>query len=105
MDQLIKAKQKTPRISGGLIILKAAVAETAVLEAVGGQTDLSSSVGEGEGGNARDCRSYEMVHGRQLRIRAVSYTHLRAHETAIDLVCRLLPSPRDRHRSRMPSSA
>ena len=69
MDQLIKAKQKTPRISGGLIILKAAVAETAVLKAVGGQTDLSSSVGEGEGGSARDCRSYEMVHGRQLRIR------------------------------------
>ena len=24
------------------------------------------------------------------RLKAVSYTHLRAHETAIDLVCRLL---------------
>ena len=44
---------------------------------------------------------------------AVSYTHLRAHETRHDLVCRLLlekkkytsPSPRDKRQSRMPSSA
>ena len=43
----------------------------------------------------------------------VSYTHLRAHETRHDLVCRLLlekkkytsPSPRDKRQSRMPSSA
>ena len=42
----------------------------------------------------------------------VSYTHLRAHETRHDLVCRLLlekkntsPSPRDRQKCRMPSSA
>ena len=43
----------------------------------------------------------------------VSYTHLRAHETRHDLVCRLLlekkkytsPSPRDGLLSRMPSSA
>ena len=42
----------------------------------------------------------------------VSYTHLRAHETVLDLVCRLLlekkhlytsPSPPDRTRTRMPS--
>ena len=45
--------------------------------------------------------------------RSVSYTHLRAHETRHDLVCRLLlekkkytsPSPRDKRQSRMPSSA
>ena len=43
---------------------------------------------------------------------AVSYTHLRAHETRHDLVCRLLlekkthlPSPRDGLLTRMPSSA
>ena len=44
---------------------------------------------------------------------SVSYTHLRAHETRHDLVCRLLlekkkytsPSPRDKRQSRMPSSA
>lgn len=35
----------TPQISGGLIVLKAAVTGTAVLEAVGGQTDLSYSGG------------------------------------------------------------
>ena len=40
---------------------------------------------------------------------AVSYTHLRAHETRHDLVCRLLlekkkPSPRNGLLSRMPSS-
>ncbi|WP_460381803.1 hypothetical protein, partial [Staphylococcus aureus] len=40
----------------------------------------------------------------------VSYTHLRAHETTLHPVCRLLlekilytsPSPRDKRRSRMP---
>ena len=45
--------------------------------------------------------------------KTVSYTHLRAHETRHDLVCRLLlekkkytsPSPRDKRQSRMPSSA
>ena len=40
---------------------------------------------------------------------AVSYTHLRAHETGRNLVCRLLlektPSPRDRQKSSMPSTA
>ncbi|WP_460381685.1 hypothetical protein [Staphylococcus aureus] len=40
---------------------------------------------------------------------SVSYTHLRAHETTLHLVCRLLleksPSPRDYAASRMPSSA
>ena len=51
--------------------------------------------------------------GMVMLIKAVSYTHLRAHETRHDLVCRLLlekkkytsPSPRDKRQSRMPSSA
>ncbi|WP_460379346.1 hypothetical protein, partial [Staphylococcus aureus] len=54
--------------------------------------------------------------GLAQNLEAVSYTHLRAHETCADLVCRLLlekkicllytsPSPRDMRRSRMPSSA
>ena len=29
---------------------------------------------------------------RQKILEAVSYTHLRAHETVLDLVCRLLPA-------------
>ena len=45
------------------------------------------------------CHMYERVgeqirtadlHYRNIRIHAVSYTHLRAHETVLDLVCRLL---------------
>ena len=46
------------------------------------------------------------------RVLPVSYTHLRAHETGRNLVCRLLlekkktsTSPRDRQKSRMPSSS
>ena len=48
---------------------------------------------------------------RETGTSAVSYTHLRAHETGRNLVCRLLlekkktPSPQDRQTSRMPSSA
>ncbi|WP_460379563.1 hypothetical protein [Staphylococcus aureus] len=40
-----------------------------------------------------------------LKTLSVSYTHLRAHETCADLVCRLLLEKRDMRRSRMPSSA
>ena len=36
---------------------------------------------------------------------AVSYTHLRAHETSLHLVCRLLLEKREGPLSRMPSSA
>ena len=40
---------------------------------------------------------------------SVSYTHLRAHETVLDLVCRLLlekkKQPECRHRTHIPSSA
>ena len=36
-------------------------------------------------------RSIELTgSGSDARITAVSYTHLRAHETVLDLVCRLL---------------
>ena len=62
---------------------------------------------------SRTNRDYLFLDER--RIIPVSYTHLRAHETVLDLVCRLLlekknllytsPSPRTRTRSRMPSSA
>ena len=42
-------------------------------------------------------------------IEPVSYTSLRAHDTASSILSRLLlytsPSPRDRQKSRMPSSA
>ena len=55
----------------------------------------------------------DIVNFHPLTNTAVSYTHLRAHETRHDLVCRLLlekkkytsPSPRDKRQSRMPSSA
>ena len=30
------------------------------------------------------------VEANSIRVQAVSYTHLRAHETVLDLVCRLL---------------
>ena len=32
----------------------------------------------------------QMQEGRGLPTKSVSYTHLRAHETVLDLVCRLL---------------
>ena len=44
-------------------------------------------------GDDEICVSILAVEGPRLRIRiadAVSYTHLRAHETVLDLVCRLL---------------
>ena len=65
--------------------------------------------GAGEGGRES--------HTRAGKYAAVSYTHLRAHETGRNLVCRLLlekknncllytsPSPRERQKYRMPSSA
>ena len=34
-------------------------------------------------------KEYKWTHG-DARLTAVSYTHLRAHETVLDLVCRLL---------------
>ena len=40
-------------------------------------------------GQAAAQRQVEML-ARLHRVEAVSYTHLRAHETALDLVCRLL---------------
>ena len=36
----------------------------------------------------------------QQRIAAVSYTHLRAHETVLDLVCRLLLAQKTRYNNR-----
>ena len=32
----------------------------------------------------------DAAHGVDQRLEAVSYTHLRAHETVLDIVCRLL---------------
>ena len=37
--------------------------------------------------------------------RAVSYTHLRAHETVLDLVCRLLLEKKKTRRDNLPSTA
>ena len=41
-------------------------------------------------GGANGREEYFLSAGETRRIRAVSYTHLRAHETVLDLVCRLL---------------
>ena len=38
---------------------------------------------------------FEGIHGYE----AVSYTHLRAHETVLDLVCRLLLEKKKKHNS------
>ena len=36
------------------------------------------------------CSASQRLNGSQIGLGAVSYTHLRAHETVLDLVCRLL---------------
>ena len=41
---------------------------------------------------------YRPVHG--WREAAVSYTHLRAHETVLDLVCRLLLEKKQKHKKK-----
>ena len=50
-------------------------------------------VGEGDNKDRRLIRlanSRPEIHTIFIRFLAVSYTHLRAHETVLDLVCRLL---------------
>ena len=39
----------------------------------------------------------EIVRAARVGIGAVSYTHLRAHETVLDLVCRLLLEKKKQH--------
>ena len=47
--------------------------------------------GGGDAGDVADAhRRGERGHQRRVGADAVSYTHLRAHETVLDLVCRLL---------------
>ena len=43
-----------------------------------------------DGAKITRLRSYSKRLAAQMRLQAVSYTHLRAHETVLDLVCRLL---------------
>ena len=38
-----------------------------------------------------------LIREQQDRPRAVSYTHLRAHETVLDIVCRLLLEKKNNH--------
>ena len=46
---------------------------------------------------AEDCLQFQGL--RRLRaLASVSYTHLRAHETVLDLVCRLLLEKKNTHR-------
>ena len=52
------------------------------------------------GGTVRDLllhRPAHAVRGGQAGSAAVSYTHLRAHETVLDLVCRLLLEKKNKH--------
>ena len=51
-------------------------------------------------------RKQAFVHGEhQIKFTAVSYTHLRAHETVLDLVCRLLlEKKKQRLRRRHPNT-
>ena len=42
------------------------------------------------GGGGLNKEELKVLKSELARIRAVSYTHLRAHETVLDLVCRLL---------------
>ena len=43
-----------------------------------------------EGGSGEEGQVAELAQGHRERGEAVSYTHLRAHETVLDIVCRLL---------------
>ena len=53
-------------------------------------TDLGVRVGDAvDPANSLDIVEVHLAAG-QLGLQAVSYTHLRAHETVLDLVCRLL---------------
>ena len=61
-------------------------------------SDNSAAAGSGAGSAWEQTTAYaaELVDAlgvpirRQREVTAVSYTHLRAHETVLDLVCRLL---------------
>ena len=55
------------------------------------QTELIESLGIVEGADqSADERKHEYATELGVSLEAVSYTHLRAHETVLDLVCRLL---------------
>src|SRR5665811_528587 len=43
------------------------------------------------------CSPYRMCYGATHSLNSVSYTHLRAHETVLDLVCRLLLEKKKKH--------
>ena len=99
--------------------LKAAIASGAVIAAGGALAGCSPNGGStGGSGEAEQVVGTAPVSFSEetdvLILGTVSYTHLRAHETGRNLVCRLLlekkhlytsPSPRDRQKSRMPPSA
>ena len=53
------------------------------------------------GSKVLQTRSVElaMVHKMRTRVLSVSYTHLRAHETVLDLVCRLLLEKKKNNKS------
>ena len=45
---------------------------------------------------AQAAESYQIWTGKPFPLEPVSYTHLRAHETVLDLVCRLLRETKNR---------
>ena len=60
---------------------------------------LSDRLLGGTGGDPRDVRHHGGLpnQGRLHDLQPVSYTHLRAHETVLDLVCRLLLEKKKNH--------
>ena len=46
------------------------------------------------------CFGYVLIYGAPYVPSPVSYTHLRAHETVLDLVCRLLLEKKQKHKKK-----
>ena len=59
----------------------------------------------GDAAEQRDDKGHEEeACGQRVRVEPVSYTHLRAHETVLDLVCRLLLEKKKKNNTQPPYS-
>ena len=85
-------KETEAKIPGAQAALTAAEGQLAAAQAADAQAAADLKLAQANEKKAEDqlaATSDQIVAGRG-RVAAVSYTHLRAHETVLDLVCRLL---------------